>query len=272
MKSISNITSQEPSGVYPDNVGRGQGGLKAIIIDDEPDCVKLLALQLKMYCKQVQVVAACTTSTEGVLKIKELQPDIVFLDIEMPVMNGFQLLEQLGQINFSLVFVTAYDQFAVKAFRFNALDYLLKPIDGKDLTKAVEKAMLQRPDQQQLRSLKQYLHAGEKHQPDKIALPYQNGVIFTEIKNVLYCEADNNYTRFFIAGGQQYVVSKTLGDIQEVLEERNFVRVHRQYLVNLDQIKKYVRGEGNYLIMSNDESIPVARNKKEKLIERFGWL
>jgi len=246
--------------------------MKAIIIDDEPDCVKLLALQLKMYCPQVQVVAACTSSTDGLLQIKELQPDIVFLDIEMPVMNGFQLLEKLEQINFSLVFVTAYDQFAVKAFRFNALDYLLKPIDGKDLTKAVEKALLQKPDPQQLRYLKQQLYNGEKQHPDKIALPYQNGVTFTEIKNVLYCEADNNYTRFFIAGGQQYLVSKTLGDIEEVLAERNFLRVHRQYLVNLDHIKKYVRGEGNYLIMSNDESIPVARNKKEKLIERFGWL
>jgi two-component system LytT family response regulator len=246
--------------------------LNAIIIDDEPDCVKLLALQLKMYCPQVQVVAACTASTEGLLKIKELQPDMVFMDIEMPVMNGFQLLEALEQINFSLVFVTAYDQFAVKAFRFNALDYLLKPIDGKELTKAVEKAMLQRPGTQQLQSLKHQLQAGEKYQPGKIALPYQNGVTFTEIKTILYCEADNNYTRFYVSGGQQYIVSKTLGDIQEVLEERNFLRVHRQYLVNLDHIKKYVRGEGNYLVMSNDENIPVARNKKEKLVERFGWL
>ena len=246
--------------------------LKAIIIDDEPDCVKLLALQLKMYCPQVQVVAECTSSEEGFVKINELQPDLLFLDIEMPVMNGFQLLEKIGNINFSLVFVTAYDQFAVKAFRFNALDYLLKPIDGKDLKVSVEKAMQQKPNSQQLQLMKQHLHDGEKYHPDKIALPYQNGVIFTEIKNVLYCESDNNYTRFFIAGGQQCMVSKTLGDIQEILEERNFLRVHRQYLINLDHIKKYVRGEGNYLIMSNNENIPVARNKKEKLVERFGWL
>lgn len=245
--------------------------LEAIIIDDEPDCVKLLALQLKMYCPQVQVVAECTTSESGLTKIKELQPNLVFLDIEMPVINGFQLLEKIGSINFSLVFVTAYDQFAVKAFRFNALDYLLKPIDGKDLKSAVEKALQQRPGALQLQLMKQQLHGGEKYHPDKIALPYQNGVTFTEIKNVLYCEAANNYTRFYVAGSQPCMVSKTLGDIQEVLEERNFVRVHRQYLVNLDHIKKYVRGEGNYLIMSNDENIPVARNKKEKLVERFGW-
>ena len=247
--------------------------LKAIIIDDEPDNVKLLALQLKMYCPQVQVLAECIESEDGYLKIKELQPDLVFLDIEMPVMNGFQLLEKIGNIEFSLVFVTAYDQFAVKAFRFSALDYLLKPIDGKDLKAAVEKAEKRTwPQAQQLSLLKQQLQPGEKVLPDKIALPYQNGVTFAEIKNVIYCESDNNYTRIHTVDGSKYMVAKTLGDIQEVLEERNFLRVHRQYLINLNHIKKYVRGEGNYVILSNNQSIPVARNQKEKLIERFGWL
>ena len=247
--------------------------LKAIIIDDEPDCVKLLALQLKMYCPQVQVVAGCTESETGYLKIKELLPDIVFMDIEMPVMNGFQLLEKIGSIQFSLVFVTAYDQFAVKAFRFSALDYLLKPIDGKDLKAAVEKAEQRHwPQPQQLNLLKEQLHGGTKNLPDKIALPYQNGVIFAEIKNVIYCESDNNYTRIYTVDGKKYLVAKTLGDIQEVLEERNFLRIHRQYLINLSHIKKYVRGDGNYVVMSNDQSIPVARNQKERLVERFGWL
>ena len=247
--------------------------LKAIIIDDEPDCVKLLALQLKMYCPQVQVVAECTESETGFTKIKELLPDIVFMDIEMPVMNGFQLLEKIGAIKFSLVFVTAYDQFAVKAFRFSALDYLLKPIDGKDLKAAVEKAEQRLyPQAQQLSLLKEQMQGGIKNLPDKIALPYQNGVIFAEIKNVIYCESDNNYTRFYTEDGKKYVVAKTLGDIQEILEERNFLRIHRQYLINLSHIKKYVRGEGNYVIMSNDQSVPVARNQKERLIEKFGWL
>jgi len=247
--------------------------LKAIIIDDEPDCVKLLALQLKMYCPQVQVVAECTESETGYTKIKELLPDIVFMDIEMPVMNGFQLLEKIGAIKFSLVFVTAYDQFAVKAFRFSALDYLLKPIDGKDLKAAVEKAEQRLyPQVQQLSLLKEQMQGGIKNLPDKIALPYQNGVIFAEIKNVIYCESDNNYTRFYTEDGKKYVVAKTLGDIQEILEERNFLRIHRQYLINLSHIKKYVRGEGNYVIMSNDQSVPVARNQKERLIEKFGWL
>jgi two-component system, LytTR family, response regulator len=246
---------------------------KAIIIDDEADSVKLLALQLKMYCPQVQVVAGCTDAADGLQQIKALQPNIVFLDIEMPVMNGFQLLEKLGEINFSLVFVTAYDQFAVKAFRFSALDYLLKPIDGKDLQAAVQKAMQRHwPVQQQLTMLKEQVQGTPKNHPGKIALPYQNGVSFVEVENIVYCEAENNYTRFYTIDGQQHLVSKNLGDIQEVLEERNFLRVHRQYLVNLDHIKKYVRGEGNYLVLSNEANIPVARSQKEKLIERFGWL
>jgi two-component system LytT family response regulator len=247
--------------------------MRAVIIDDEPDCVKLLALQLKMYCPQVQVVAECTDSEEALQKIKELHPDIVFLDIEMPVMNGFQLLEHAGNINFHIVFVTAYDKFAVKAFRFSALDYLLKPIDAKDLVSAVEKALRnQWPEKQQLHLLKQQLDGGEKYFPDKIALPYQNGVMFTEISSIVYCESDNNYTQFHLTTNQQCMVAKTLGDIQQVLEERNFLRVHRQYLVNLNHIKKYVRGEGNYLVMSNDANIPVARNQRERLIEKFGWL
>jgi len=247
--------------------------LKAFIIDDEPDCVKLLSLQLKMYCPQIKVISECTDSEEGLIKIKELNPDIVFLDIEMPVMNGFQLLEKIGSIKFSLVFVTAYDQFAVKAFRYSALDYLLKPIDGKDLKAAVEKAQLRQwPQPQQLSLLKNQLQDNHTVLPNKIALPYQNGVIFTEIKNVIYCESDNNYTRIHTTDGNVYTVAKTLGDIQDILEERNFVRIHRQYLINLDHIKKYVRGEGNYVIMSNSKNIPVARNQKDKLVGKFGWL
>jgi two-component system LytT family response regulator len=247
--------------------------LNTIIIDDEPDCVKLLALQLKMYCPTVRVVAECTESAEGLIRIRESQPDLVFMDIEMPVLNGFQLLEKVGDIQFNLIFVTAYDKFAVKAFRFSALDYLLKPIDSKDLISAVTKAGSQTwPQRQQLNMLNRHMNGDSRDLPDKIALPYQNGVTFTEINAIEYCESDNNYTKFHLVGGQETTVAKTLGDIQEVLEERNFLRVHRQYLVNLDHIKKYVRGEGNYLVMSGGRNIPVARNQKERLIQKFNWL
>lgn len=246
--------------------------LKAIIIDDEPDNVRLLALQLKMYCPSVEVVAACTKSVDGLSKIRELRPDIVFLDIEMPVMNGFELLEAAGDIAFKVIFVTAYDQFAVKAFKYSALDYLLKPIDAGELKAAVSKAGAGAgASSQQLDMLKLQLTAGHKYLPDKIALPYQNGVVFTEIAAIIYCEAKDNYTLFQLKDGKQHIVAKTLKTVQEVLEERNFLRVHRQYLVNLDYISKYVRTD-SCLVMSDAKNIPVSRSQKEKLEDRFGWL
>jgi two-component system, LytTR family, response regulator len=247
--------------------------MKAIVIDDEPDCVKLLALQLKMSCPQVEVVAECTSSETGLRAIRQHTPDVVFLDIEMPKMNGFQLLEAIGDIDFSIVFVTAYDKFAVKAFKYSAVDYLLKPTDSKDLQTAVMRVERSRKiDGRQLELLKQYLTTTVKTFPEKIALPHQDGVIFVELKQVLYCESDNNYTRFHLTNGHKYLVSKTLLDIQETLEERNFLRISRQYVVNLDQITKFVKGDGSYVVMSDGCTITVARTQKNKLVERFGWL
>lgn len=247
--------------------------LQAIIIDDELDNVKLLSLQLRMYCPQVDVVAECTKSEEGLREIKRLNPAVVFLDIEMPRMNGFELLEQVGEINFSLVFVTAYDQFAVKAFRYSAVDYLLKPIDTRELQEAIKKIEHQKKvESQQIEHLRQQYKVKHAVLPEKLALPYQNGVTFVAVKDIIYCEADDNYTRFFLNDGQMYLVTKTMREIQEVLEEREFLRVHRQYIINLNQIKKFVKGEGSYLVMQNEQTIPIARNQKEKLTQRFGWL
>lgn len=247
--------------------------LTAIIIDDERDNVKLLALQLKKYCPEVLLLAACTDSAGGLAAIKEHNPDLLFLDIEMPETNGFELLEQLGNFSFQVIFVTAYDQFAVKAFKYSALDYLLKPIDAQELKIAVAKATANpKIDKQQLLLLQKELNPGSKVMPQKIALPYQNGVVFTDLGNILYCEARDNYTLFFLMDGKQHLVAKTLRSVQEILEERNFLRVHRQYLVNLDHIHKYVKGENSYLVMLNQVNIPVARNQKERLAARFGWL
>lgn len=244
--------------------------LRTILIDDEPDNVRLLALQLERHCPQVEIVAQVTTAEEGLRDIRTLRPDLVFLDIEMPRMNGFQLLEQLEEIPFALVFVTAYDQFALKAFRFSALDYLLKPVDLADLQVAVRKAeRRQRPDPRQLELLRSQYHGNA---PSKIAVPQQNGVTFVELSEIIYAEADSNYTKLILTNGRSHLLTKTLRDVQDVLEARNFLRVHRQYLVNLDHIKRYVRGEGTYLVLSNDASIPVARNQKDRLVERFGWL
>lgn len=246
--------------------------LRAVIIDDEPNAVNLLALRLSQHCPHIEIVATCTSSLLGIEAIKTHRPEILFLDIEMPQMNGFQVLEEVADIPFSLVFVTAYDRFALKAFKYSALDYLLKPIDTQELIEAINKIEKQRQtDPIQIQHLKQQMAPSAKTLPERIALPYQNGVTFASIQDILYCEADDNYTRFHLKDGQQYLVTKTLRDVQELLEERDFLRVHRQYLINLNHIKKFVKGEGSYIIMDNDLSIPVSRGQKDRLMERFGW-
>ncbi len=247
--------------------------LRAVIIDDEPKAVELLSLRLVQHCPQVEILAGCTSSVQGIEAIANLRPNLVFLDIEMPNMNGFQVLEAVKEIDFTLIFVTAYDQFAVRAFRYSALDYLLKPLDVKELVKAVARAEENRAiDSYRLQHLKQQYSKPWESFPERIALPYQNGVIFTPVKDILYCESDNNYTRFYMANGMQHLALKPLREIQEILEERDFVRIHRQYLVNIDRIKKFVRGAGNYLVMDDNRSIPVARTQKDKLKEKVGWL
>ena len=251
--------------------------MKALIIDDEPDNVRLLALQLTRHCPQIELVGQFTDSTEGLRAIQTLQPGLVFLDIEMPLMNGFQLLERVGDINFHIVFVTAYDQYAVRAFRFSALDYLLKPIDTVDLIATVRRAeTTARVNPQQLDLMRHYYPSGtagvNSFAKGRIALPHASGMVFVDTKQIIYCEADSNYTRFHLEGGEQYMVTKTLGDVQDVLETRDFVRVHRQFMVNLAHIQKLVKGEGTYLLLTNGVSIPVARQQKERLLERFGWV
>jgi two-component system, LytTR family, response regulator len=247
--------------------------LHAIIIDDEPNAVGLLTLRLSQHCPQVTVVAACTNSQKGVEAILDHRPDVVFLDIEMPRMNGFQLLEAVSGTPFALVFVTAYDKFALKAFRYSAVDYLLKPIDVQELIQAVERVERARQTApEQIDHLRGQLGQKTPTLPDRIALPYQNGVAFVQIKDILYCESDDSYTKFFLADGQHYLVARSMRDIQDLLEERDFLRVHRQYLINLNQIKKFVKGEGSYVVMANQQSIPVSRMQKDRLLERFGWL
>lgn len=245
--------------------------LKAVLIDDEPDCIRLLTLQLKEHCPHVQVMGQYTNSEEGLQAVQAQQPDVLFLDIEMPGMNGFTLLEQLGNISFSVIFITAYNEFAIKAFRYSALDYLLKPLDSLELQEAVKKVEKYRqPDIRQLNMLRLQLKEG-RH-PDKIAVPFQNAIAFVELKELIYCEADSNYTKLFLTDGRSYLLSRTLREVQEVLEERNFLRVHRQYVVNLDHIKTYHKGEAAYLLMHGDVSIPVSKSQKEKLVQKFGWL
>ncbi|MEO8762841.1 MAG: LytTR family DNA-binding domain-containing protein [Ginsengibacter sp.] len=243
--------------------------VRTIIIDDEPDSVKLLQIQLAQYCPGVELIATFTSSVKALQGIETLEPDLLFLDIEMPVMNGFEILERILHLNFSVIFITAYNQFALKAFRFNALDYLVKPIDTNELIEAVTKAEKRlKPSSTQLSMLQKQLR-GEP--VTKIAIPNQHGVTFIDLNEIVFGEASNNYSKLVLTDGRHFLVSKTLKDVQEVLEEEHFLRVHRQYIINLNHVKQFNRNEG-VLTMSNGEHIPVARNQKEHLIEKYRWL
>lgn len=244
--------------------------MKAIIIDDEPDAVEALHLTLMEICPEVAVAGKYTDPVKGLSAIRAQKPDLVFLDIEMPVLNGFQLLEELGDIAFSLIFSTAYDRFAVKAFRYSAIDYLLKPINPDELRKAVDKAAeKQRVDKIQIDLLRQQLYAPDAKRFDRIALPYAHGYTFVELADVMYCESDSSYTKFFLSTGEMYLITKTLGDVEEMLSGGDFFRIHKQFLVNMRNIRSYIRGDGGYVVMPNKVNIPVSRIKKDEFTELF---
>jgi len=241
--------------------------LKTAIIDDEPDSIKLLQLQLAQHCPEIEIVGTYTSSVKALPAVEKLQPDLLFLDIEMPVMDGFELLEKILYLPFSVIFITAYNQYALKAFRFNAVDYLVKPIDVNELIEAVAKAAQHvKPTAAQLSLIQKQLR-GEP--ATKIAIPgQQGGISFIDLNEIVYSEASNNYSKLILTDGKQFLISKTLKDVQEVLEEEHFLRVHRQYIINLNHVKHFNRNEG-VLTMDNGDHIPIARNQKERLTERY---
>jgi two-component system LytT family response regulator len=243
---------------------------KAIIIDDEPYCCEILAAMLESDCPDVEVINICTNGRDALSAIKRHPPDVVFLDVEMPRMNGFEMLEQLSSIKFHLIFTTSYDQYALKAIRFSAVDYLLKPIDREELKKAVQKVndRIQAPVPQQLEILLEKIRYPAKP-INKIALPTMEGLQMVPVDDIISCESDDNYTSIQLKNSKKMLVTRTLKDMEEILEQHSFVRVHRFYIINLNEIEKYIKGEGGYLVMSDGNTIDVARNKKEVLLKKL---
>lgn len=242
--------------------------LKAIIIDDEPNAIIVMELLLQNYCPNVEVVASTQSSIEGVELIKKYAPDILFLDIEMPQLNGFQLLQQVSDMNFHLIFTTAYDEYAVKAFKFSALDYLLKPIEKNELINAVKKTEKQQlMRNERLNSLSANMEGAKKNNNSEIiVLPQLRGYIFQPISEILYCQAHNTYTTFYFDTKPALLVSMPLGDVEELLQGGPFFRIHRQYLVNTKKIKELIRSDGGFIIMNNDVELTISRGRKEELL------
>lgn len=241
--------------------------LTTIIIDDEEDSATLLRIQLKKYCPQIGDIYTFNSPLKALQEIELLKPDLVFLDIEMPELNGFQFLEKLLPITFSVVFITAYNEFAIKAFRFSALDYLVKPVFVDDLIEAVKKAIhIGKPSEEQMDLFQKQAQA---KQINKIAVSSLSGIVFINLEDILYVEASSNYSILVLLNCEKVIVSKTLKDVQEILENRNFFRIHRQYIVNLNKVKLFNKNDC-MLTMENDKQLQVARIQKDKLIEKFG--
>lgn len=244
--------------------------IHAIIIDDERHSCDALKMLLDKSCPQVQVAAICYSGAEAIKKIKEIKPDLVFLDIEMPAMNGFQMLEQISSINFEIIFTTSYDQYAITAFKFSALDYLLKPVDREELEKAVQKVSkkINPGISQQLEILLQKIN-----QPaipvQRIALPTMQGLEFVPVDSIIHCSSSNNYTEVFLSDKKRLLVSRTLKETEEMLADHAFLRVHHSHIVNLNAVTRYVKGEGGYLIMSDGSMVDVSRSRKELLMQRL---
>jgi two-component system, LytTR family, response regulator len=244
--------------------------ITSIIVDDEPYCCEALELKIGKYCPGLVIKAICNSGRDALKAVSQYNPALIFLDIEMPFMNGFEFLENLSVINFELIFTTSYDKYAIKAFRFSALDYLLKPIDREELIQAVAKisGKRQSPSQGQLELLLQQYH-NPKGSLKKIALPTMEGLQMVEVDAIISCSSESNYTIFYLKNNKKLTVSRTIKDMEELLIDYSFLRVHKSFMVNLNEVEKYIKGEGGYLKMSDDSIIDVSRTRKETLLTKL---
>ena len=243
--------------------------IKAIIIDDEKHCIITLQHLIQQHCADVEIAAVTQSSSDAKALIEKFNPDIVFLDIEMPVLNGFDLLNQFAEFSFNVIFTTAYDQYAIQALRLNALDYLLKPIDKTELRNAVDKHVNNEllTTKEQLKHVHQF--ASNKI-TDTIALSTQQGLYFVKIDDIMHLEASSCYTNIIMADGSKHLASKTMANFEEVLINNPlFFRAHKSFLVNLKYIKQYIRGEGGEIVMQNGDTISIRKKKKQEFLNLF---
>lgn len=243
--------------------------MKAILVDDELYCTEVLAALLNKHCPEVEVAAEFNDPQQAVAFIRSSPPDLLFLDIEMPRLNGFDLLERVRPVNFQVIFTTAYNQYALRAIKISALDYLLKPIDAEELAAAVEKARLQRqsPQWNQFELMERSRKGGST--PDTIALSTQEGLHFVEVDQISHCKSEGSYTQIHFRNGEQMLLSKPIKEFEELLTGDRFMRIHHSYLINLKCVKKYFRGEGGEVLMITGQQLPVSRSRKNAFLEHF---
>ena len=242
--------------------------IKAVIIEDEMHSRNTLKNLLNEFCSEVEILGEAESVSEAVKLVTETKPDILFLDIELRTGTGFDVLKQLSNYNFEVIFTTAFDQYAIKAVKFSSLDYLLKPIDIEELQKAVEKARQIKNQEVYRKQLETLMHnlKQRKSSFSKICLATSDGFEFVGVNDILYCKAEGSYTKFVLTNNN-LLVSKHLKEYESMLLEQDFMRVHNSYLINLKEVKRFVKTDGGYIVMSNDDVVSISRSKKQDFIE-----
>jgi two-component system, LytTR family, response regulator len=242
---------------------------RIILIDDEPNSIKLLQFLIAQNSPELEIIGAYTDAQEGLTAILNDQPDLVFLDIEMPHLNGFEILDRCPTpLPFHLIFTTAYNQYAVRAFRYSAMDYLLKPVSKTELINAIQKALQQqKPQQQQVEIFQQFSPERKNEPPKKLTVSTLEGLTFVDIKDIIHCDSEGAYTRIFVEGDAPMFVSKSIKEIEDMLEVPFIFRVHHSHLINLQHVKKYIRADGGEVLMSNGNLLAVSRTKKQEFLD-----
>jgi len=243
--------------------------IKSIIVDDEKHGRENLSGILKQYCPDVELLAEADSVEKAKSLIQEYHPDLVFLDIEMPKANGFQLLEYFKDFRFEVIFVTAYDNYAIKAIRFSAADYILKPININDLKSAVEKVSSRIQQRQENMQMKQLVYNLGKPQYPRIGLPTGDRIEYVEVREIIRCQGEGNYTHIYFATGKHLLVAKTLVEFEDLLKEYHFIRVHKTHLVNLNHVLSYAKSDGGIIQLSNGDEVVVSRRRKEDVLKKL---
>lgn len=246
--------------------------LRAIIVDDETAAREKIAFLLTRYCADtVQVVAECGDGEEALAAIGAHRPDLLFLDVEMPRMTGFDLLRKVERPTFDVIFTTAYDHYAIKAIKFSAIDYLLKPIDIDQVKEAIARVQEKRAKGGATERVAQLM---ENTRPgaaiSSISIPGKDGFVMVRIEDIIWCEAVNYYTVFHLTGRRELVATRTLKDFEEMLEPSGFARIHHSHLINLAHLSRYIKGAGGQVVMSDGRTLDVSRRKKDELMARIG--